>query len=316
MVYDARYALLALGLSAITPSGAGQAGKGLTMTMTMTMSTPMQPQSVTMFMAKAQISSSGKGRTDYLPTDASKAMPQAPPATGDRPPMLRVGTYTLNKRANDTTLVVDPSQHKVWVLLKSDRPPVSPVHESYTSVAISSQRVMPDSAVGGITVQHWRVTDNHTQTRMIFKGVYDIYSAPDFDPGGFNPASSLSSFGKGDTAYAEKLHAAMAQAMVGYPLRMTMQMNMMDSKGKTTTVSMAMTVTNIIRGDPPADIFVVPAGYTTVRGSLFTTSAGTTGDTAHKASILDTAAKQAGANAATDANNAVQQKVKSMIHFP
>jgi hypothetical protein len=97
-----------------------------------------------------------------------------------------------------------------------------------------------------------------------------------------------------------------------------------------------MLVSNISRGDPPASIFVLPAGYATVRGSLMSATvapgtagaatAGATpagvpvmpgvgGDTTH-ASLLDTAAKQSGTDATNNAGQAVKQKLKSVIHFP
>jgi len=115
-------------------------------------------------------------------------------------------------------------------------------------------------------------------------------------------------------------------------MRTTMQI--LDNKGKATSVSMAMLVSNISRADPPASVFVLPAGYATVRGSLMSATvapgtAGTAGaapagvpvmpgvggDTTH-ASILDTAAKQTGTDATNNAGQAVKQKLKSVIHFP
>jgi hypothetical protein len=328
-----------LGLTvAAAPAGRRQSGQGLSMLMTMTMNSPQFPKPTVMMMSQIRFSSSGKGRGDWLPTDSAKTPAPAPP-TGDRPPLLRPGTYSLSKKGNDTTLVVDPAQKKVWVMLKSDNAATaataqSLAHDEYVNVDVSAQRVQPDTTIAGIAVQHWRIVDNHTQrvhsfgstTSSIVKSNYEIYSAPAFDLGGFNPASSMGALAN-DSVYGPKLRAAMIQAMPGLPLMMRTQMQILDNKGKAMSFSMAMLVSNISRGDPPASIFVVPAGYTTVRASFAgapVQGAGAApgsiagmphGDTTHR-SLLDTVAKQSGTNATNSANQAIQQKIKSAIHFP
>lgn len=324
--------LVLLGLTvAAAPAARRQSGKGLSMIMTMTMNTPQLPKPMVMMMAQIRLSSSGNGRSDWLPTD-SAGTPAPPPATGDRPPLLRPGTYSLGRKGSDTTLIVDPTQKKVWIMLRSDNAAAattaqSVVRDEFSNVDVAAQRVQPDTTIAGIAVQHWRIVDNHTQrshafgstTSTIFKATYEIYSALEFNIGGLNPATAFSAShgAAGDTVYAPMLRAAMLQAMPGYPLMMRTQMQILDNKGKTTSVSMAMLASNISRADPPANIYVVPAGYTMVRAALTTAPVASAprGDTTHR-SLLDTVAKQAGTNATNNANQAVQQKIKSAIHFP
>jgi hypothetical protein len=339
-------------------SGTGQSGKGLSMIMTTTMNMPQFPKPMVMMMAQIRLSSSGKARADWLSTDSAKT-PEPHPAAGDRPPILQPGTYSLGRKGGDTTYIVDPTQKKIWIMLKSDNAASMAsaqkiVRDEYVNVDVSAQRVQPDTTIAGFSVQHWRVVDNHTTrshafgttNSMIFKANYEFYSAPEFEIAGFSPADMFTGMGgaAADTTYTAKLRSAMVQAMPGYPLMMRTTMQILDNKGKATSVSMAMLVSNISRADPPASIFALPAGYATVRGSLMSATvapgtAGTAGaapagaaptgaapagvpvmpgvggDTTH-ASLLDTAAKQSGTDATNNAGQAVKQKLKSVIHFP
>jgi hypothetical protein len=78
-----------------------------------------------------------------------------------------------------------------------------------------------------------------------------------FDPKNFAPPT-------GDSAYNAKRAAAWAQALNGLPLLMRMQMEVLVYEGKPFSMGMTMRATNISRGDPPASLFVLPAGYTLV----------------------------------------------------
>jgi hypothetical protein len=352
---------LGIGLATVTaPATTQQAGKGLTVTMTTTMTTSASPAPQVFTIVKAQVSSSGKARADYLP-DGSK--PDATPTPNvnvnpNQPPLLKVGTYSLGKRDGDTTYIIDPTQKKIWVMLKSDNAATQAatnkiVNEQYTDVDVSAQRIMPDSVIEGIAVQHWRVLDSHTSkshfmtstNTTIAKSHYEIYTAPDYNLGtanGFSTGTFAAATG-GDTSYSRKITAAMVQATHGLPLLMQIQMQMLTGQGKPIAFSMAMRASNISHGDPPASTFVMPTGYTMVRASFgrgvqpgappglggakpaatgassatgatggIPTYAGPTGDTTHKPSLDSLVNKQAGAGV----TNAIQQKIKSPIHFP
>jgi hypothetical protein len=208
--------------------------------------------------SKMQMSSSGLARSDVLPTGAAK--PPVDP-TSDKPPLMVPGTYSLGKKGNDTTYLIDPSRKKYWVILR----PKGLTHGmTYTSFDVSAQRVQPDSTIEGIPVQHWRVTDNSTSKYVNAKSTYDVYSAPAFDVGlakQFNPGAMAVT---GEPAYDAKRNAAWAQAFQGLPLLMRTQTQMLVYQGKPTSFSMVMRATNISRGDPPASVFAFPSGYTLV----------------------------------------------------
>ena len=249
-------ALLAL---AIPPSSARrlQSG-GLTMTVTVTSTSTDDPKPSVFMSSKMQMSSSGLARSDVLPTGEAK--PPVDP-TGDKPPLMVPGTYSLGKKGNDTTYLIDPSRKKYWVILR----PKGLTHGmTYTSFDVSAQRVQPDSTIEGIPVQHWRVTDNSTSKYVNAKSTYDVYSAPAFDVGlakQFNPGAMAVT---GEPAYDAKRNAAWAQAFQGLPLLMRTQTQMLVYQGKPTSFSMVMRATNISRGDPPASVFAFPSGYTLV----------------------------------------------------
>jgi hypothetical protein len=343
----ARFALVALAATvAAAPRAHGQNGQGLTLTMTSTMNSSQMKTPAVFSIVKMQISSSGKARADFLgdgstPAATTPGTPQNP-ADPNRPPLLKAGTYSLGRKGNDTSLIVDPSQKKMWVMLRSDAAATQAaaqhmINEQYTDVSVTTQRITPDSTIEGITVQHWRILDSHTMKSHIMgttnstiaKMVYDFYTAPDYDMGlASQMSSSIAAAGGADTAYGNKLHAALAQAMKGLPLLMQTQMQMLDNKGKTTSFSMAMRASNVSHGDPPAGVYAVPSGYTTVRGSFGTPPtaqptvspvAGMTvpkGDTTHKPSLDSAIGKQLGTDVTNGANNAVQQKIHNAIHFP
>jgi hypothetical protein len=235
-----------------------QSGTGLTMTVTVTSTSADAPKPSVFMSSKMQISSSGLARADVLPTGDGPA-PAAP--AGDRPPLMVPGTYSLGKKGNDTTFLVDPNRKKYWVILR----PKGVVHGmTYTSFDVSAQRVQPDSTIEGIPVQHWRVTDNSVSKYVNSKSTYDVYTAPAFDVGlakQFNPGATAM---MGDPAYDTKRNAAFAQAFQGLPLLMRSQTQMLVSQGKPQSFAMVMRATNITRGDPPASVFAFPSGYTLV----------------------------------------------------
>lgn len=338
-----RILVLPLALALAATTGQAQNGKPLSMTMTMSMSSPKQPAPVVMMAIKTQLSSNGMGRSDFLSTDSAGSKPaMSLPGDTIRAPILQPGTYSIGKLGNDTTRIVDPAHKIVWIRLNSDSKKLmanaqATVNSQMTNVDVSAARVQPDSTVEGITVEHWRVIDNHVQTTKfmgysnsnVTKNTYDFYVAPGFDMGasGWDPASAMP-HGGADSAYNAKLKTAMTTAMKGMPLAMRMQVNMVDNKGKTTSIGMSMKATNISRSEPPASIFVIPAGYRVKREPppvVYNPGAGTTAampgmpkagaDTTHK-NLLDTAGKAAGTDAANSANDAVKAKIKSAIHFP
>lgn len=248
-------ALVALAVSHL------QSGKGLTMTVTVTSTSTDDPKPSVFMSSKMQMSSSGLARSDVLPTGA--ASPPVDP-TGDKPPLMVPGTFSLGKKGNDTTFLFDPNRKKYWVILR----PKGVTHGmTYTSFDVSAQRVQPDSTIEGIPVQHWRVTDSSTSKYVNSKSTYDVYTAPAFDVGlakQFNPGAIAM---MGDPAYDAKRNAAWAQAFQGLPLLMRTQTQMLVYQGKAQSFSMVMRATNISRGDPPASVFAFPSGYTLVQST-------------------------------------------------
>jgi hypothetical protein len=257
--------LLVVGLVA-APLSAAHAlqGKGVTMTMTMTTTSPGQPPSV-MVVEKLAVSSTGLVRSDVLPDGSGTPRP-AP--TGDRPPMLVPGTYALRKKGGDTTYVIDPSQKKYWAVVMPNMQKAIG-HLNYTNVEVSATRVQPDSTIEGIPVQHWRVIDNATiEKRTASKSTFDVYTAPGFDVSlgdEFNPGR-MAAVG-GDSAYNAKRTAAWTQALHGIPLMMLTQTEILVYQGKPMSMGMTMKASNISRGDPPASLFAMPAGYTLVHSA-------------------------------------------------
>jgi len=256
--------LVLLGLATPASSARGlQSGKGLTLTMTTSSTSPEEPTPSIMMVLKLQMNSSGLARGDVLPN--GPPTPRTAPS-GDKPPMLVPGTYSLGKKGSDTTFLLDPSQKKYWIV-------VAPTgqkgigHVEYTNVVVSAQRVQPDSSIEGIPVQHWRVIDNAVLGGTTSsKSTYDIYSAPEFGTsltaGQFSPSTLAQS--TGDSAYGAKRYAAFAQAMPGVSLLMRTQTQIQVKQGKPMSMGMIMRATNISRGDPPASVFAMPAGYTLV----------------------------------------------------
>ncbi len=257
-------ALLLLGLAAPASSARGlQSGKGLTLTMTTSSTSADEPTPSVMMVVKLQMNSTGLLRGDVLPNGSPT--PRTAP-TGDKPPMLVPGTYSLSKKGSDTTLLLDPSQKRYWIV-------VAPTahkaigHVQYTNVEVSAQRVQPDSSIEGIPVQHWRVVDNVViGGTTSSKSTYDVYSAPEFGTSLAAGQFSPSTFAQvtGDSAYGAKRSAAFTQAMPGVPLLMRTQTQIQVNQGKPMSMAMIMRATNISRGDPPASVFAMPAGYTLV----------------------------------------------------
>jgi hypothetical protein len=342
---------------AMAPSTADHgAFKGISYVMTMTMTMPAG-KTATFMKAKIAISSTGNGRMDYLDdgdTTMSMSKMMQPKAGDDSTPpgFAEAGTYTLSKVGVDSTIKVDPSRKRYWVDARpkpgADAAAMqaqaqSMTHEQLTDVNVTSTK-LADTTVAGITVQHWQILDSHTQKTAIMgmhstnitKNQYDFYNDPSVDISQFAAASnaSMSTIRYGaDSAYNKKLGDAMKQALTGMPLLMRMTMMMLDDKGKKTVITSLMTVTNVVKGDPPASIFVIPSGYTRTKtpatpanpflaqmkaaGAGGGAAAGTKTDTTKKSvNLADTAAKTVGNDAASSANDAVKAKIRSAIHFP
>jgi hypothetical protein len=339
---------------AMAPSTADHAPfKGISYVMTMTM-TMAAGKTATFMKAKIAISSTGNGRMDYLDdgdTTLSMSKMMQPKAGDDSTPpgFAEAGTYTLSKVGLDSTIKVDPSRKRYWVDARPKAGDAAAMqaqaqsmsHEQTTDVNVSSTK-LADTTVGGVTVQHWQVLDSHTQKTSIMgmhstnltKNQYDFYNDPSLDISQFAAASnaSMSTIRYGaDSAYNKKLGDAMKQALSGMPLLMRMTMMMLDDKGKKTVITSLMTVTNVVKGDPPASLFVIPSGYTRTKTPATPANAfmaqmkaagaggpaGAKTDTTKKSvNLADTAAKTVGNDAASSANDAVKAKIRSAIHFP
>src|SRR5579872_7343792 len=80
-------------------------------------------------------------------------------------PMAQPGTYYLVKRGAQTLTVVDPTKRQYYAM---DYGALAKtlgglVQTEYSDVAVTLQRVSPDSMIDGYATEYWRLTDTHTE---------------------------------------------------------------------------------------------------------------------------------------------------------
>jgi hypothetical protein len=271
------------------------------------------------------------------PTQAMVAKAQL---AGDNARMDFPGMYYLIKRGVPSVTVVDTAKHTYYPMdygsLQKSLSGIAQI--DYSDVAITVQRMSPDSTIDGYTTQHWRLTDDHTQTMgLLFvhnttksHAVEDFYFAPAFKDD-LNPfmksMGHQSSSSPSAAAYTSKLESAYAQMYNGVPLLMVMHVT-----SGSHDMTMTGRISDIKRASIAASVFQVPAGYQKVDMPMDTLTkvasalndslkkAGVTPSTDSNGSPLAGAVKNAGQGVAGDAANAAvdkaKQKIHSLLHVP
>lgn len=273
---------------------------------------------------------------------------------GDNARMDFPEMYYLIKRGATTVTVVDTAKRSYYQMdygsLQKSLNGI--VQTDYSGVAITVQRVSPDSTIDGYATQHWRLTDDHTQTMSMLivhnstktHAVEDFYFAPAFKDD-LNPfmksMGRQSSSSPSAAEYTAKLESAYAQMYNGVPLLMVMHV----TSGKT-DMTMTGRISDIKRASIPASEFAIPAGYqkmdmptdslsklasalndslkqagvtpASLKDSL--KKAGLTSPSDSNGSGLAGVLKNAGQGVAGDAGNAAvdkaKQKIHSILHVP
>jgi hypothetical protein len=271
------------------------------------------------------------------PTQAMVAKAQV---AGDNARMDFPGMYYLIKRGVPSVTVVDTAKRTYYPMdIGSLQKTLSGIAQiDYSGVAISVQRLSPDSTIDGYTTQHWRLTDDHTQTMaMLFvhnttttHAVEDFYFAPAFKDD-LNPfmksMGRQSSSSPSAAAYSAKLEAAYTQMYNGVPLLMVMHV----TSGKQ-DMTMTGRISDIKRTSIAASVFQIPVGYQKIDMPMDTLSkvasalndslkkSGVASGTDSNGSPLAGAVKTAGQGVASDAANAAvdkaKQKIHSLLHVP
>jgi hypothetical protein len=259
---------------------------------------------------------------------------------GDNARMDFPGMYYLIKRGVTSVTVVDTAKHTYYQMdygsLQKSLSGIAQI--DYSGVAITVQRISPDSTIDGYATQHWRLTDDHTQTMgMLFvhnttksHAVEDFYFAPAFKDD-LNPfmksMGRQSSSSPSAAAYTAKLESAYAQMYNGVPLLMVM-----DVTSGAQEMTMTGRISDIKHASIAASVFEIPAGYQKIDMPADTLAkvasalndslkkAGGTPSTDSNGSPLAGAVKNAGQGVASDAANGAvdkaKQKIHSLLHIP
>ena len=270
----------------------------------------------------------------------TQAMVVKAQVAGDNARMDYPGMYYLIKRGVQSLTVVDTAKHTYYQMdvgsLQKTLGGIAQI--DYSGVAITVQRVSPDSTIDGYATQHWRLTDDHTQTMSMMlihnttksHAVEDFYFAPAFKDD-LNPfmksMGRQASSSPSAAAYTAKLESAYAQMYNGVPLLMVMQVT-----SGSTTMTMTGRISDIKRASIAASVFQIPASYQKIDMPMDTLSklastlndslkkAGVTQSTDSNGSPLAGALKNAGQGVAGDAANTAvdkaKQKIHSILHMP
>jgi hypothetical protein len=128
----------------------------------------------------------------------------------------------------------------------------------------------------GYATRHMRLTQSYTLTMSVLgrrnattsADTIDYWIAPELKHV-VNPflrmggaAAAMLDFGNPD--FQAQMRAANEKLAIGLPLKSVTRSASTDDKGKTTSTTGTMEVTNVRTADIPAETFVVPAGYTEV----------------------------------------------------
>jgi hypothetical protein len=188
------------------------------------------------------------------------------------------GSYILFKGATKEFIVVDTKQKQYAEmsqdgLMQMTSALTNLVKFEMTNVHIDANRVEPDTTVDSYKTQHYRVSQTyHMKMSMAFihqegdvNGVGEYYYAHEFDDL-INPymssgwSSSTNFFNNPD--YTSQLKAVAAKLPHSVPVLVVIHSTNTDKKGKAVVSTTTMHSTNLVRGDIPASMFEVPAGYT------------------------------------------------------
>jgi hypothetical protein len=270
----------------------------------------------------------------------TQAMVVKAQVAGDNARMDFPGMYYLIKRGVQSLTVVDTAKRTYYQMdygsLQKSLSGIAQI--DYSGIAINVQRVSPDSTIDGYATQHWRLTDDHTQTMSMMivhnttksHAVEDFYFAPAFKDD-LNPfmksMGRQSSSSPSAAEYQAKLEAAYTQMYNGVPLLMVMHVTSDKQE-----MTMTGRISDIKRSSIAASVFAIPAGYQKIDMPTDTLSkvASALNDSLKKAGVNPTtdsngsplagAVKNAGQGVASDAASAAvdkaKQKIHSILHVP
>ncbi|MBK5187581.1 MAG: hypothetical protein JJD97_05010 [Gemmatimonadaceae bacterium] len=227
------------------------------------------------------------------------------------------GSYILFKGATKEFIVVDTKQKQYAEmnqdgLMQLTSALTNIVKFEMSNVHVDANRVQPDTTVDGYKTMHYRLTQAyHMKMSVAFihhendvNSSMDYYYAPQFDDL-INPylssgwSSSSNFFNNAD--YTSQLKAATAKLHHGVPVMVVMHSTHTDKKGKTESGTTIMHTTNLVRGDVPASMFEIPAGYTKYEPP---------------AAAPDASAQNAQSGNAQGDTAATKKKKKGLFHFP
>jgi uncharacterized protein DUF4412 len=263
-------------VAAATQPAAGQ-GTGLTYDMSTSGTMPGRggaPVTRT-FMAGHGQFADGNARIDYVSTDAPTGAPAGASAGGFMSP----GTYVVVKGATRTSYFVDPAKHEYMEFNSDSMSKMAAkmqgslggmVKTEMSDISVSGENLGTGEPIDGYATVKYRVTDANTMTVSVMgrtsrtqsKAVTDLWIAPQLDAN-MNPMarSSAGSGTAATAAYTDALQQAYAKMPKGVPVKTVMHRESIDG-GKTQSVDITMTLSNIKRGPVSASVFEIPAGYT------------------------------------------------------
>lgn len=250
---------------AATPSST----KGITYDFSMVTSSDAQKGKEMTMSGKGMVAG-GNARVEFT----NVSMPQMRAQGGP----FAEGSYLLFKGATKEFIIVDTKQKQYAAmdqdgLMQMTSMLTNLVKFEMTNVHVDANRVQPDTTVDSYKTQHYRMTQAyHMKMSVAFihrendvNNVMDYYYAPEFDDL-INPymSSGWSASGNffNNPDYTAQLKAASAKMHHGVPVLVVMHSSDTDKKGKVENGTTVMHTTNFVRGDVPASMFEIPAGYT------------------------------------------------------
>jgi hypothetical protein len=211
----------------------------------------------------------GNARIEFTNVDMPQMKAQGGP--------FAEGSYILFKGATKEFIVVNTKQKQYASmgqdgLMQMTSALTNLVKFEMTNVHIDASRVQPDTTVDSYKTAHYHLNQTyHMKMSMAFihkeddvNASGDYYYAKEFDDL-INPylssgwSSSTNFFNNPD--YSNQLKAAAAKMPHGVPVLVVIHNINTDKKGKAVTGTTTMHSTNLVRGDIPASMFEVPAGY-------------------------------------------------------
>lgn len=143
---------------------------------------------------------------------------------------------------------------------------------SMSDVKIDVQDLGAGGTMHGYDTRHLRMTQSYTMTISVL-GRTQVTKSADTTDSWVAPAlkdvvnpflrmgNSAASIDFGNPEYGRQMKAANAKLSIGLPLKSVSRIVGTDEKGKATTTTSTMEVTNLQRGDVAASAFAIPSGY-------------------------------------------------------